>query len=726
MKKSKQARKNQNSHSKPKFLPTGNYRQDVSAMFRTSIKYIRKSNPNVPNITKKCDLLEPWLSRRITATVNYLPFMEDHYQEKYQAINIRKYLAYTASAPTPSYNIEEQRSYLTTAAALWILDKICENEKYLEASELLNIGFEYNDFLMANIHDPSYTNQILSAAVYVIQHRNDGINKYDWTPDSTLIDEASTIKSEFRECEAHNRFSTLLNFISSEKIDLAITHFKDKVYEWMHIYFHHAEKYISETMQIESEISKINKKIESFNKETRLNKKMSGKNISLAPLMVQPNTISIPSTIFPSYISIPPDSTTVQREQLIKKRHEIDTQFRAFQMMASNCRFTTYEEIEKRFGKEIADDLFNFQIDDPYEICFALLYLLDNGDDLPWLYYFPTAVVTVAASMLPWTKVAYEEDEEPTWERNEFKKSEECYSINPELYSPKYKISSKLEFGYPTSDQISLAQIVYKLTGSVLPRHTRTYTFEKKVLQDHGVSQDQSERLLFGLSILEEIQRSMRMFSLKDLEDKGTPEEKKNIKKVSIPNEQDDKIDKEIQIQSLLNEISNLKVKLKEYQETTYSLHREASRNSQKYADLKKSVEQDRRELSKLREIVFNISEGTYENEISDANIDFPYNTNKHTIVFGGHDSWLREIKSKLPNVKFMGPNAPSSAETIRNMDVVWLQTNCLGHSDFYKITNICRSYGIPYEFFNHAGVLTCAAQLAEADKLSLPHSRGT
>lgn len=53
----------------------------------------------------------------------------------------------------------------------------------------------------------------------------------------------------------------------------------------------------------------------------------------------------------------------------------------------------------------------------------------------------------------------------------------------------------------------------------------------------------------------------------------------------------------------------------------------------------------------------------------------FPYRLIRRVVAFGGHDSWLREIKFKVPDVRFMGENI-SNAEIIRRADVIWIQTN--------------------------------------------------
>ena len=55
-------------------------------------------------------------------------------------------------------------------------------------------------------------------------------------------------------------------------------------------------------------------------------------------------------------------------------------------------------------------------------------------------------------------------------------------------------------------------------------------------------------------------------------------------------------------------------------------------------------------ELADLREIVFNQQRSVPQDKEEPAKIAFPYRTDRRVIAFGGHDSWLREIKFKVPD----------------------------------------------------------------------------
>lgn len=67
------------------------------------------------------------------------------------------------------------------------------------------------------------------------------------------------------------------------------------------------------------------------------------------------------------------------------------------------------EDMQEYMTPESIDRMQAFPVEDPYEVCFALLYLLDQDDDCVWSYSFMLAVVSRAVAMLPWNGEVYDE-----------------------------------------------------------------------------------------------------------------------------------------------------------------------------------------------------------------------------------------------------------------------------------------------------------------------------
>ena len=123
-----------------------------------------------------------------------------------------------------------------------------------------------------------------------------------------------------------------------------------------------------------------------------------------------------------------------------------------------------------------------------------------------------------------------------------------------------------------------------------------------------------------------------------------------------------------------------------------------------------------RQELADLREVVFNQQNGAEEEKAEESKISFPYHTSRRLVAFGGHDSWLREIKFKLPDVRFMSDDI-SSPEIIKRADVVWIQTNCIGHKSYNIIIDLARKYSRKVRYFAYASATKCAEQVVEEEE---------
>ena len=118
-------------------------------------------------------------------------------------------------------------------------------------------------------------------------------------------------------------------------------------------------------------------------------------------------------------------------------------------------------------------------------------------------------------------------------------------------------------------------------------------------------------------------------------------------------------------------------------------------------------------ELGELRSMIREADNSEKEYSVT---VTFPYSAQKRAVVFGGHLSWLKAIRPLLPNVRFVEPSAQPNAGLIMNADVIWIQTNAMSHSDFYKIIDIVRKHNIELHYFTYASAEKCAEQFALND----------
>ena len=172
--------------------------------------------------------------------------------------------------------------------------------------------------------------------------------------------------------------------------------------------------------------------------------------------------------------------------------------------------------------------------------------------------------------------------------------------------------------------------------------------------------------------------------------------------------------------EDLASENEKLKVELaklrKQAKEANYNLSRENRELKDQLEKMEAGAGELRQELADLREVVFNQQNGAEEEKAEESKILFPYHTSRRLVAFGGHDSWLREIKFKLPDVRFMSDDI-SSPEIIKRADVVWIQTNCIGHKSYNIIIDLVRKYSRKVRYFAYASATKCAEQVVEEEE---------
>ena len=117
-------------------------------------------------------------------------------------------------------------------------------------------------------------------------------------------------------------------------------------------------------------------------------------------------------------------------------------------------------------------------------------------------------------------------------------------------------------------------------------------------------------------------------------------------------------------------ELDRARKEIKNLRKTIVEVEHDADSEKAKADKELKALRMEHRELADLRELVFN-----RENEVEEkleAQIEYPYETQKRTVVFGGHGTFMKAIKPRLPNVKFVDAQILGfNPDIIRNADVV-------------------------------------------------------
>lgn len=701
----------------------------IREAFRYSNRLVNQREYENPRLRASLDFDSIRVKRRtiaLTTTMDdFRSRIVEHLPELGTGFSVENDWAEVNAQPRPAYDAEEEMHVLTLGAAIWMLDQLKECRKLQMVLPLLPLdNGPLDDIKMPNVWDPCHSEELLLGMMSIIQKRNSDCvskryNSAETKPDDQLerffMDLHTAEKSQHQNVDSRNRFETILALIPAEEKKKAVASFTKKFWDWTSRYYQCRYSFALKEAQLDQDYESFYH--ESANKIRALIKEQK-ENIPIKPKMSPLMNVAPVIPTSTSIRSLPPINLSehtrlqAQMETIEKKldgrKETLEDEISDFWFYLKTLCDRTYEDTVELLGKEIADIWADFTIEDPYEICFGFLLLLDSDSDLPWLYFPGVHLMAWTAAHLPWARFEYEDEVDPIWERwdpytEQYVTPKEIRSIPKRIKAPDMEDWYRLRYmnqkiDPDCQDQHNLAQIIYEITGGIMPRNLNRYLSALEELDDYGISGKKAiHPLMYCMAFLGEGRRQSKDWRLEigsvdeSLEDAASPE---------TLQEKADQLQREVdQLRRALHEAS------KESRETKKELE----------SLIQKSA-MERQELADLRELVFNQQDDTYSDNKAASDIHFPCHTTQRIVVFGGHDSWAREIKQKLPDVRFVDRTVIPNAQLIRNADIVWIQSNALSHAYFYRIIDEIRKYNIPLRYFSYASATKCAEQIVQQD----------
>lgn len=649
--------------------------------------------------------------------------------------------------PHQTYTSAEDESFLLFGAALWILDQIdgFENRQILYKLLPQDDGI-YDEMDWPDVWDSKHDYFLIADVMYLLQERHSDISKPEFIAGMetrrVFTDSVNALGKQSTHCPSMDRYRDLIRLIPKENIDRAVERYRELFWAWADRYFkassHLMRRLTAAQEQADESRKQFNesrarfiKSLETIEENRKQIKNAAKKHGAGSPLLVplaKPDDSHIPNFQMSFGSQLPlvirsiaaqqsPEEQEARRlgKQLIqlsdaavdlsKSVETAHAKYRIFWAEMIQYGILTKKHAQKEFGKEVADDLNLLRIENPYEICFALLYLLESGDDLPWLYGPSVGLMKEVAESLPWGIYPYEEDEDMVWFPDDDYEPEAVKpSAIPDWYERKYVYSSKYrEDDFPRS----LAQIVYEETGCLMPRDMHMYDSVTKELSRYGIRGKDAIALQYCMLALAHARHQPRPSRI-NYEELFGPEEPVQQAAPSEHQTYDQLMEK---TEKQKREIETLRAALHEAERTAADRQRELERT-------KHASDLERRELADLRERVFLQSSEEEETILPEDEAAFPYEVTSETVVFGGHPSWSKAIRPLLTgNVRFLDKDKSFDQSVIRHADVVWIQANALSHSMFYSIIEEARRCKKPVRYFSYASAVKCAKQLMEADQ---------
>ena len=747
---------------------------------------VRKYAQRVKKILRKnhgendMDTTEAMMKRRMQALVDYLPKIVERYQpasgdDPEHRADTGETFVHLNLLPVTTYNYMEDDAYLLLAASIWILDEILFTDDREKRKQLFRLLPRDESDIDEIWHAPDfwhtcYEDDLIASVQYVLFCRNRDIGGMEVEDYTKRVITSSLIAQDAQHEDVPSRraYEQLMALIPRESVDRAVAGFEELFWQWTDRFFDciavldaecrrgvdRVNGLAKEHNQLRSELKEVAKELIEQRKTKKQRIKPPAFNPPLANPMPQmpdflnkqdfPSPFSpFPGASLPEAVAGDPAQkffSLMDRMMEIRDRHiaaldslnELDEKKTEFGVDVLHRGYLREDECREKYGDEVADRMKPLKITRPFEICFALLWLIENGSDLPWLYGCGCGLMREVTECLPWGVCAYDEILDPVWNPDKEEEAEQLSFLDdakkkkqtgkpsaiPEWYERKNIPEEDESFRFNRS----MGQIVYEETGCILPRDMHRYDIRQRALKRYGVTGKDTTALLMLFTALGYARRSERALNLnQDLmeywDDDASDEEKLRRMEKAI---------KEIQKEERPPTYEELAEKLKAEQENgkrlRASLH-EAEKNSREarkeLAAVRESAALEHRELADLREVVFNAENDETEEADEAFNEQlFPYEVQKETIVFGGHETWLKVIRPMLTGkIRFLDKDLNFDVNIIRNADIVWVQTNAISHTQYYRITDATRQYKKPVRYFTHASARKGALQVVNADR---------
>lgn len=729
---------------------------DWMKTIREEIQHIRQAHAKVMNKNKRIttamlDLDHSMEKRRIKALVNSLNSLDEHRQKfagDWTTLNI-----FSDSYATLLYD-----GHILTAASIWILDKLNELDiPWDKVYPLLPQDEDLlDDFYEFDFWDSQYKEELIASVQYVLHCRNIDIAPLERDGSDGERSITSNLAAEGKDhadVPSRRAFEALLELLPQQMKDDAVKQFENCLEVWKARYFAGVEYLRSEYLEKQNAINSVRREINSLRdkveekadhlmaerKSKKNAKKAMTKNAVNKPpvnaLFLNQNQMKtdfpVLSPTNPLFSGKPIASvfsgdmdgfgrsakiemeikTYLDKLKELDDLHDeaakelddsVDKRSKFLYYMGHRGYISTpmYQEF---FDGKVPDVVKPLPITDPYEMCFALLYLVETGSDIPWLYGSCIGMMYEVVDYLPWGLYDYDEMEDPYWMDTPPSASKQ--PDFPNWYQRDYAWKGEDEY-----DARNLAQIVYETTGCLMPRDLHHYDAELKNLGKYGIRQNKAIAILYCMLALGNSRRQMPANNLK-------PDYMRFISDQETDAADDKKQapqDWETQKAALEKEIHRLRSAL-------HSAEKSAEDARKRLENQQRTAEAEHRELADLREIIFNKEEFDNYDMDSAESIDeskYPYTVQKSTVIFGGHETWVKALKPMLKgDIKFIAKEMKIDVSLVRYADVVWIQTNAIPHRSYNNIVNTARKLGKPIRYFANASAAKCAEQIVESDK---------
>lgn len=529
---------------------------------------------------------KPMEERRIKAVLNSIDKIKNEHQmciDDWVMTNIQ----------SNSYNMYDQITHFLLAASIWILDCLSDVDvPFDELYKLLPRDSETIKPLMRNnLSVCGYSPELTASVEYVLRNRNNDIPSTPSCYNDTkriLTNNFNALGMVDHNVPSRQNFEKLMALIPQGKIDSAVNKFRECYNEWCKRYFYGIKYFVDSLNEVVDELNQKQKKnnVTLDKKRKPFNNKYKVYNSYLDMLKVLDNNVS-------EFIDI--NARTIK----------LNVQLQAFRdCMLFGMGFTE-EFCNKALDGKFVELIEPMPSADPYELCFALLYLIEQDDDIPWLYGSCIGMLRGYLRELPWC----------TTNNN----SNINYKSIPTWYELPYRYQND-----KSDSEFNLSQVIFSATGTVMPRRIKSTDETLKVFNTYNIDANTSLDVLYMLNSLRETKECIPALNL----------DKEYMSALCGENSDSSQVDSS----ELQRKIAELEQEVKQLHSQLHDADKKISDIESEYKTFKEEVKNEQRELYELREIIFkDTADEQYETIVDDKK--YPYDVQNNTVIFGGFDT---------------------------------------------------------------------------------------
>ena len=692
-------------------IPLPNFAQ---AVFKERSNRFQKNGSNIDTVYEGLDFDPIRQKRRIASVLT----VAENVKERFHTIcpdspgkfSLAEDWVIMNSCPVSAFDYIEKYVFSTLGAAIWLLDHIRDNGKTDKLNEILQCAPLQDDFQMPDVWDACHSQRMLRQMVSIINNRNadcpvseKAIRKNKATVARIYMDRSTAENKIDHTVPSRQLYDQVIALIDPDALSQIENQYMDMYWEWLRRYFLCRSLFNQEEQKIRAEIDDFQNHMQAmFTKNAVLSQ--ARKHLSILSNASTMGQLPTPDFKQDSDQLHQVRSLEYQNRILYDKQEEFNARFSSFTREVGEFTLMPPESIAKQYGEEIASIWQGFEIGEPYSMCMAFLSLLDRNSDLPWCYFPSVVLQSCYVSMLPWTRTRHIPNCDDIWEHYDSEADAILPGPSRQPLSKKIKVPDgddwyRLQYhdtaknNAEHTDLFNLSQILYEVTGCIMPRKPERHLAALNTLNRYGINNKKTnQNLLYCMALLGEAKHQSQFNQISVSQEPALEE---------LPDAVDE----------LKAQVIALKEELSQCRQALQDVANKNSAGANQKEQLQRQLTHRDYLIHDLSTVVFNSKLPTNPN-----GKNFPYRTASNYVVFSTDEAWLKNMHEKLPDILFFSKLTKANCKTLRSSDTIWIQPKDMSFDEYRYILAEARKSDIPVRIFPFEDANSCASLMVHAD----------